>query len=216
MHKIYILVLILISLNLHSQTLMAQKNNGDSKKNFRNVKKEMKEVYYDIEKYEQMKNQMQEAKMQSDSIKNKLEDAQEDSSDMEEEIEALKKQQEENRLLIQQLEEQTQGTPKKAIPDEGIFFSVQIGAYHKRDISHLLKENEAELSVEESDKGLKKYLIGGYQIYEEASKARLNLRKLGFKDAWIVAYKDGIRVDISQVRDTPISEEELRELEKIK
>ncbi len=216
MHKLITLVITLALLSLQAPSLIAQKGSADKQKSSRNIKKEMKEVYYDIEKYEQMKNQMQDAQVKSDSIKNKLEEAQSEASEMEEEIEVLKREQEENQRLIQDLEAQNKETLERSIPLTGIFFSIQIGAYNRRDISHLIKVNEAELSVEESDKGLKKYLIGGYEAYEEAAKARLNLRKLGFKDAWIVAYKDGVRVDIGQVRDTPIPKEELQELERIK
>lgn len=216
MCRLYILTILIVGFCLLNHQLLAQKNKEDNKKPSRQAKKEMREIYYDIEKYEAMKNKMEEAQKQSDSIKNKLTEIQQEADKTEQDVAKLKEEQEKNQQLIDELKEQTKSAPTNSIPDTGVFYSVQIGAYNRRDISHLIKENEAELSVEQTDKGMKKYLIGGYTTYEEAAKSRLQIRKLGFKDAWIVAHKDGQRIDMTLIRDTPISEEELQELNKIK
>ncbi len=209
--KSYIL---LIAILLFPFASIAQKEGN--KRDFRQVKKEMQEVYYDIEKYEAMKNKAQETQKSYDSLGKALKDLREEAQKSEQALQALKEEQERKQQELTVLERQLKQTPQSDVPNEGVFFSIQIGAYNKRDISHLIKENEAELNVEKTETGLKKYLIGGYSTYEDASQARLKLRRMGFKDAWIVAYKDGNRVDMTQVRDVPITEEELQELKKIK
>jgi cell division protein FtsN len=184
------------------------------KKSFREAKKEMREYYYDIEKYESLKQDMAKAKAKSDSLNEELEKLRQLETNTETEADKLKEEKERNEKVVAELEEKaSQPAELKEIPD-GIFFSIQIGAYYRRNISHLIEKDKADLKVEENN-GMKKYLIGGYTSYEEAAEARKKLRSVGAKDAWIVAYKDGQRVPMSEVRETPISEEELKELEKL-
>ncbi len=49
---------------------------------------------------------------------------------------------------------------------------------------------------------LYKYLATGFRSYEEASKAKKELRSVGFDQAFIVAYKKGKRIPIDQARKT--------------
>lgn len=76
----------------------------------------------------------------------------------------------------------------------GVIFKVQIGAYEQINLSDGNSSNFG------SEKGaLNKYTIGLFKDYWEADTFKKYMREMGVKDAWIVAYKDGRRVDMKDV-----------------
>jgi len=76
----------------------------------------------------------------------------------------------------------------------GVVFKVQIGAYKEIDLSD---DNSKSFGSEKSD--LNKYTIGVFKDYWEADTFKKYIREMGVKDAWIVSYRDGQRVDIKEV-----------------
>ena len=76
----------------------------------------------------------------------------------------------------------------------GVVFKVQIGAY--REIN-LTEDNSPSFSAEKGD--LNKYTIGVFKDYWEADTFKKYIREMGVKDAWVVSYRDGARVDIKEV-----------------
>ena len=76
----------------------------------------------------------------------------------------------------------------------GVVFKVQIGAY--KGIT-LADDNSKSFGSEKSD--LNKYTIGVFKDYWEADTFKKYIREMGVKDAWIVSYRDGQRVDIKEV-----------------
>jgi TolA-binding protein len=76
----------------------------------------------------------------------------------------------------------------------GVVFKVQIGAY--KGIT-LADDNSKSFGSEKSD--LNKYTIGVFKDYWEADTFKKYIREMGVKDAWIVSYRDGERVDIKEV-----------------
>lgn len=185
------------------------------KKSYREIKKEMREYYYDIEKFEQAKLDKAIAQRKADSLNTVLANMKKDQDDNGDLVQRINAERAKNQETLQALEKQAAApAERKAIPQDGVFFTVQIGAYNQRNISQLINQSDLDLSVEIDESGLKRYLLGGYRNYEDAANARKKIRQLGVKDAWIVSYKEGKRVNMTEVRSTPISEEELRELEK--
>ncbi len=77
----------------------------------------------------------------------------------------------------------------------GVRFKVQIGAYEDKRISNDLEGDNLGLEGEDS---LQKILIGNYSSYDEAKQLQEQLKNIGVKDAWIVSYKDGVRVSIDE------------------
>lgn len=80
---------------------------------------------------------------------------------------------------------------------QGVVFKVQIGAYKNMD----LKQYESaggDFAAEDSE-GIQKFTLGSFGDYWEADTFKKYLRKMGVKDAWIVPYKDGVRVPIKDV-----------------
>jgi hypothetical protein len=99
--------------------------------------------------------------------------------------------------LRDQLEKAKTRTVSSGGIDEnvGIVFKVQIGAYKGVKLND---DNSASFGKEEKG-DLNKYTIGVFKDYWEADTFKKYLREMGVKDAWIVSYKDGQRVDIKQV-----------------
>ena len=79
---------------------------------------------------------------------------------------------------------------------ETIVYSVQIGAFtnfkaklFSDDLAHMKEFQEG---------GLNKYAIGNYITYAEAKQLKDDLRRLGFKDCFVIAQSYGEPVDIKE------------------
>ncbi|MEQ6168118.1 MULTISPECIES: Ezrin/radixin/moesin family protein [unclassified Ekhidna] len=79
---------------------------------------------------------------------------------------------------------------------KGVVFKVQLGAFKQKDLKKY--DNSPNFSAEDAD-GLQKYTIGVFRDYWEADTFKKYLREMGVKDAWVVSYKDGVRVPIKEV-----------------
>ena len=77
------------------------------------------------------------------------------------------------------------------IPKTGIVFTVQLGAYKNFNIAN--KMGNSGLQIEE-DEGMTKYLLGTFKSLNKAEDFRKEIVKMGIKDAWVVAFKDGKRI----------------------
>lgn len=193
-----------------------KKKNGN-KNASRELKYEMQEYYYDIEKFEHARAEVAEAKKKSDSLNKIAVDLRKQEAANNEEMQKIHDERTKNQETIRKLEEELKiASERKAVPHEGAFFSIQIGAFNQGALHEIFGKSAVEMKVETDASGIKKYMIGGYQTYEEAATARKKIRQMGAKDAWIVAYKNGGRVPMTDVRTTPIPDEELKELEGIK
>ena len=80
----------------------------------------------------------------------------------------------------------------------GVVFKVQIGAFKNKDLSKYF-DNNPNFGGEATDKGEQRFTIGIFRDYWEADKFKKYMREMGVKDAWIVPYKDGVRVEIKDV-----------------
>ena len=94
---------------------------------------------------------------------------------------------------------------KKLFPaaENGIVYKVQISATKKSSVknnewftSKYQINSNVELTYHE---GWKKYLIGSFQAYKEASNLKKQTQEK-ISDAFIVAYENGIRIPISEAR----------------
>jgi hypothetical protein len=94
----------------------------------------------------------------------------------------------------------TQNNPKtqEVLYKGGIIFKVQIGAFKNKDLTKYF-DNNKNFSGEIDHDGVKKYTLGYFNDYWEAENFKKYMREMGVKDAWIVAYKNGVRVNIRDV-----------------
>jgi TolA-binding protein len=84
---------------------------------------------------------------------------------------------------------------------KGVVFKVQVGAFKNKDLSKYF-ENNPNFGGEAGDKDKnepQKITIGIFRDYWEADTFKKYMRDMGVKDAWIVPYKDGTRVEIKDV-----------------
>lgn len=89
--------------------------------------------------------------------------------------------------------EETTAAIKSNLKGQKIY-SVQIGAFTKNRYT-LLSETIAGIS---SNEKLFKYSIGLFETLKEAQNFRKELVKIGFRDAFVASYIDGVRQEIEQ------------------
>ncbi|KAA3650326.1 MAG: hypothetical protein DWP98_05215 [Bacteroidetes bacterium] len=83
---------------------------------------------------------------------------------------------------------------------EGLVYKVQIGAF-RNPIAQNLFKGFAPLMAEKVPNGITRYTAGVFVIEREAVFARNEIRKLGYPDAFVVAFLNGKRISISQARN---------------
>ncbi len=82
----------------------------------------------------------------------------------------------------------------------GVVFKVQVGAFRKVDLKKYA-DTSKDFAAEGSD-DLRKYVIGNFRNYEDANVLKRYLREMGVEDAWIVPYRNGVRVPLKDVLPT--------------
>ena len=99
-----------------------------------------------------------------------------------------------------QQENASNGAENESARDDyskGTVYRVQVGAFRNKDLMKFTEHKR--FHAEEDQDGVKKYTIAAFRDYWEADLFKKYLREMGVKDAWIVAYKDGSRVQIESV-----------------
>jgi len=79
----------------------------------------------------------------------------------------------------------------------GLVFRVQVGAFKKTVPDYFFREF-SPVSGEVLKNGLTAYLAGFFEGSNQAINARNGIRKLGYNDAFVVAYCDGVRITLAQ------------------
>jgi hypothetical protein len=87
-----------------------------------------------------------------------------------------------NQILLEQSNDYT-----------GLFYEIQIGIFNNFDIEKY-KQQMTALRAEITTDGTKKLTLGKFRSLKTAKEFLLDVRKMGFKDAWIVAKQDGERI----------------------
>ncbi len=84
---------------------------------------------------------------------------------------------------------------------QGIVYRVQIGAFKKKDLKKYF-DNNPNLGGEAAEKDPndpQRITIGVFRDYWEADTFQKYMREMGVKDAWIVPYRDNVRVELKDV-----------------
>ncbi len=83
---------------------------------------------------------------------------------------------------------------------KGIIFKVQIGAYKQRDLQYVLEgEENQEIFVQEKSGDLNRYTLMYFRDYWQANRFKKELRAMGLKDAFVVAFQDGKHAPLEAV-----------------
>ena len=94
-------------------------------------------------------------------------------------------------------------TPPAPAPmdfSKGVVFKVQVGAFKNKNLQKYFDNNPnfgGEAGKDATDP--QKLTIGIFRDYWEADTFKKYMREMGVKDAWIVPFRDGNRVDIKEV-----------------
>lgn len=87
----------------------------------------------------------------------------------------------------------------------GVVFKVQIGAFKNKNLAKYF-DNNPNFGGEAKDGEPQKITIGIFRDYWEADTFKKYMREMGVKDAWIVPYRDGERVEIKDVLEGVVSD----------
>lgn len=85
---------------------------------------------------------------------------------------------------------------KGSLMDLSIVYSIQIGAYTNFS-SNLISKDITQME-EFEENGFNKFAIGKFMTYKEAVLLRDDLRRVGFKDCFIIAKSYGMPVNIGE------------------
>jgi hypothetical protein len=88
---------------------------------------------------------------------------------------------------------------------DNVAFKVQVGAFKEQVPVELadvfIKIAHKDLNHYTDERGIKIYTLGNFKTYEEAAALKAELAKnYGMKDAFIVAFKNGKKVPVSEVK----------------
>lgn len=175
-------------------------------------KKEMKKMAKELKKNpEQMKAMVEEnesLKSSVASLNSQVENLQGQLSNKNAEIAAAKAEAQEAKAMAEAQRQRANEMASKAkdsknqepqaLDESGTWFKVQVGAFENIDMSEYFKNNP-NFSGEETEEGLQRITLGRFRDYWEADKFKKTLRKMGVKEAWIVPYKEGVRVPLKEV-----------------
>ncbi len=175
-------------------------------------KKEMKKMAKELKRNpEQMKAMVEEnesLKSSVASLNSQLENLQSQLSNKNAEIAAAKAEAKEAKAMAEAQRQRANEMAKKAknaqnqepeaLDESGTWFKVQVGAFENIDMSEYFK-NIPNFSGEETEEGLQRITLGRFRDYWEADRFKKTLRKMGVKEAWIVPYKEGVRVPLKEV-----------------
>ena len=82
---------------------------------------------------------------------------------------------------------------------EGVIYKVQIGAF-RNPIPQDLFKGFAPVNGERTGSGITRYTAGIFRAFESADKAKQEIRDLGYRDAFVVAFRNGKRISISEAK----------------
>jgi len=85
------------------------------------------------------------------------------------------------------------------IKKEQIVFKVQFASSEKEMDYKTIYAQIKDLSFYKVGQ-LFKYTSGQFQTFEEATKRQIELRDIGFKDCFVIAFKEGLRIDITEAK----------------
>jgi len=175
-----------------------------SKQEKKEWKKKAKEFKGNPEALKQLSDEKQAADAQVATLNNQVKQLQSSNSDKDARIAELEDQlsQARGELTAARAEiAQLKQAPAVVSPmdfSKGVIFKVQIGAFKNKDLSKYF-DNNPNFGGEAAEKGDQKLTIGVFRDYWEADTFKKYMRDMGVKDAWIVPYRDGQRVEIKDV-----------------
>lgn len=187
---------LLFTLFISLSTFAQKKSDAKKEKEERKKWKEKKSKVQPLD-YRDMLKEMDELKAENEALKRQNATM---SSGFEEK-QALKTSLEKQITDLQTNKEGSGQNTVKTEPNEvdasfktkGIVFRIQVGAYRKIDLSKF-KDNNRNFAVTQ-DGDVLKYELGSFANPREAYSFKKYMMKIGVPSPWVVAYKDGQRMN---------------------
>lgn len=185
-------VSILFGLLIFSMPIFGQKMSKEQEKVWKKRKKSMpiEEFKKKIEGYEIATEEVTKLEAQVNNTTQTIEE-------QKQEIESLKQALAEAKAEKENASNAAESESARDDYSKGTVYRVQVGAFRNKDLMKFTEHKR--FHAEEDEDGVKKYTIAAFRDYWEADLFKKYLREMGVSDAWIVAYKDGVRVQIESV-----------------
>jgi hypothetical protein len=182
-----------------------------SKKEKKEWKKKAKEYGKKPQDLKQLIEEKESAQSQLAAVNEKYRDLQSSVSDKDARIAELEDQLSQTRTQLTSTRAELASLKENPAPanpmdfSKGIVFKVQIGAFKNKDLQKYF-DNNPNFGGEVKENEPQKITIGIFRDYWEADKFKKYMREMGVKDAWIVPYRDGQRVEIKDVLEGVVNE----------
>lgn len=182
-----------------------------SKSEKKEWKKKAKEYSKNPANLKQLIDEKEAAQAQLSSLNQRVTDLQSSVSDKDARIAELEDQLSQTRNQLTTVRSQLAQSQESPVVNpmdfsKGVVFKVQIGAFKNKDLAKYF-ENNPNFGGEVRENEPQRVTIGIFRDYWEADKFKKYMREMGVKDAWIVPYRDGERVEIKDVLEGVVSEQ---------
>ncbi|MDH5368145.1 MAG: Ezrin/radixin/moesin family protein [Cyclobacteriaceae bacterium] len=194
--------------NAHAQ--MDKKEKKEWKKRAKAYSKDPESFKILVEEHQKFQGDIARLQADNNNLKSRMSDKDAKISNLEDDMAKLRS--DLGRAKAEAREARAAAAAKPAEPTgsgrmiKGVVFKVQIGAFRNKDLSKYF-ENHENFSGETDEDGTQKITLSQFTDYWEADTFKKYLREMGVKDAWIVPYRDGVRVSIKDVLEGVISED---------
>ena len=102
-----------------------------------------------------------------------------------------------------------------ALPS-GIIYKVQVGAFRNPISQDLFKGFAPLMGEKVGNGGITRYTAGLFLEFNSADQAKEEIRALGYSDAFVVAFKDGKRINIAEARNNQSEGQNRASIEEVK
>jgi len=202
--KVFIVCLALIFSGMQVFAQLSKAEKKEWKKKAKEYAKNPANLKTLIESKQATENDNSQLKGQVGTLNSQISDKNAKIADLEDQISKMRGDLTSTKAELAQLK-QTPPAPNPLDFSKGVVFKVQIGAFKNKDLAKYF-DNNPNFGGEATEKGEQKFTIGVFRDYWDADKFKKYLREMGVKDAWIVPFKDGQRVEIKDVLEGVVAE----------
>jgi vacuolar-type H+-ATPase subunit I/STV1 len=195
--RVLILCLALIFSGIQVFAQLSEKEKKEWKKKAKEYAKNPANLKMLTEEKQVADNSVTNLKGENSKLQSSISDKDAKISDLEDQLSRMRSDLTSAKSQIEQLK----AAPPVISPTDyskGVVFKVQIGAFKNKDLSKYF-ENNPNFGGEVKEGEPQKVTICVFRDYWAADTFKKYLREMGVKDAWIVPYKDGQRVEIKDV-----------------
>jgi cell division protein FtsN len=196
---IAILMIFCMAFSVSAQ--MSRKEKKEMKKMAKELKRNPEQMKAMVEENESLKSSVASLTAEVENLKGQLSNKNAEIATARQEAQEAKAMAEAQRQRANEMAKkakEAQNSEPNALDESGTWFKVQVGAFENIDMSEYFKNNP-NFSGEETEEGLQRITLGRFRDYWEADRFKKTLRKMGVKEAWIVPYKEGVRVPLKEV-----------------